>query len=140
MLTYVIRRLLYSIPVLVVSSFLIFTFVTTTTDPLEAVKMQPNVNQHAIQLVEKENHLKDPVIVRYGYWVQSAFTDKFGKSILGERPILPDLMNRLKVTAQLVIAAEILTLLLAIGIGVYSAIRQYSIFDYSATTLSFLGL
>jgi peptide/nickel transport system permease protein len=140
MITYIVRRLLYSIPVLVVSSFLIFTFVTTTTDPLEAVRMQPNVNKHAIELVEKENHLKDPVIVRYGYWVQSAFTDKFGRSILGERPILPDLMNRLKVTAQLVIAAEILTLLLAIGIGVYSAIRQYSIFDYSATTLSFLGL
>jgi len=53
MLTYVIRRLLYSIPVLIVSSFLIFTFVATTTDPLEAVKMQPNVNQAAIQLVEK---------------------------------------------------------------------------------------
>jgi peptide/nickel transport system permease protein len=78
--------------------------------------------------------------VRYGYWVRDAFTNKFGRSILGERPILPDLMNRLKVTAQLVIAAEILTLLLAIGIGVYSAVRQYSIFDYSATTLSFLGL
>jgi peptide/nickel transport system permease protein len=140
MLTYIVRRLLYSIPVLVVSSFLIFTFVTTTTDPLEAVKMQPNVNRHAIELVEKENHLKDPVIVRYGYWVRDAFTNKFGRSILGERPILPDLMNRLKVTAQLVIAAEILTLLLAIGIGVYSAVRQYSIFDYSATTLSFLGL
>src|SRR6266571_1840488 len=140
MLTYVVRRLLYSIPVLVVSSFLIFTFVSTTTDPLEAVRMQPNVNKHAIALVEKENHLKDPVITRYGYWVRDAFTRSFGKSILGERPILPDILNRLKVTAQLVIAAEILTLLLAIAIGVYSAIRQYSLFDYSATTASFLGL
>jgi peptide/nickel transport system permease protein len=44
------------------------------------------------------------------------------------------------VTLQLVIAAEILTLLLAIAIGVYSAIKQYSVFDYTATTLSFLGL
>ena len=140
MLTYVVRRLLYSIPVLVVSSFLIFTFVSTTTDPLEAVKMQPNVNKHAIALVQKENHLNDPVITRYGYWVRDAFTRSFGKSILGERPILPDILNRLKVTAQLVIAAEILTLLLAIAIGVYSAIRQYSLFDYSATTASFLGL
>jgi peptide/nickel transport system permease protein len=140
MLTYVIRRLLYSIPVLVVSSFLIFTFVSTTTDPLEAVKMQPNVNRAAIQLVEKQNHLTDPVIVRYGYWVKDAFTNNFGRTILGERPILPDMMNRLNVTLQLVIAAEILTLLLAIAVGVYSAIRQYSFFDYTATTLSFLGL
>src|SRR5256714_6305680 len=140
MLTYVVRRLLYSIPVLFVSSFLIFTFVSTTTDPLEAVRMQPNVNQAAIRLVEKQNHLKDPIIVRYGYWVDDAFTNSFGKSILGERPILPDMLNRLKVTLQLIVAAELLTLLLAVAIGVYSAIRQYSIFDYSMTTMTFLGL
>jgi peptide/nickel transport system permease protein len=140
MVTYIIRRLLYSIPVLFVSSFLIFTFVATTTDPLEAVKMQPNVNRAAIALVEKQNHLNSPIIVRYAYWVRDAFTHDFGNSILGERPILPDMLNRLKVTLQLIIAAEVLTLLLAIGIGVYSAVRQYSVFDYSMTTLSFLGL
>jgi len=140
MVIYIIRRLLYSIPVLFVSSFLIFTFVATTTDPLEAVKMQPNVNQAAIRLVEEQNHLNDPIIVRYGYWVKDAFTNSFGRTILGERPILPDMLNRLKVTMQLIIAAEVLTLLLAIGLGVYSAIRQYSVFDYSMTTLSFLGL
>src|SRR5206468_6613886 len=82
----------------------------------------------------------EPVIVRYAYWVRDAFTNSFGKTILGERPILPDMASRLKVTLQLVIAAEILTLLLAVAIGVYSAIRQYSVFDYTATTLSFLGL
>jgi peptide/nickel transport system permease protein len=140
MVTYIIRRLLYSIPVLFVSSFLIFTFVATTTDPLEAVKMQPNVNQAAIRLVQEQNHLNDPIIVRYGYWVKDAFTNSFGRTILGERPILPDMLNRLKVTVQLIIAAEVLTLLLAIALGVYSAIRQYSVFDYSMTTLSFLGL
>jgi peptide/nickel transport system permease protein len=140
MVTYIIRRLLYSIPVLFVSSFLIFAFVSTTTDPLEAVKMQPNVNQAAIRQVQEENHLNDPVVVRYAYWVRDAFTNDFGKTILGDRPILPELMSRLKVTLQLIIAAELLTLLLAIVIGVYSAIRQYSVFDYTATTLSFLGL
>jgi peptide/nickel transport system permease protein len=46
----------------------------------------------------------------------------------------------MKNTLQLVVIAEILAILLAIGIGVYSALRQYSVFDYSATSLSFLGL
>src|SRR5947208_15426223 len=105
MLTYVVRRLLYSIPVLFVSSFLIFAFVSTTTDPLEAVKMQPNVNRAAIALVQKENHLNEPVVVRYGYWVRDAFTNNLGRSILGERPILPDLTSRLLATPKLVIAA-----------------------------------
>ena len=140
MAVYIVRRLLYSIPVLIVSSFLIFTFVATTTDPLEAAKMQPNVNRAAIALIQKENHLNDPIVVRYGYWVRDALTGGFGHSILGERKILPDMMNRLTVTLQLVIAAWLLALILGVALGVYSAIRQYSIFDYSLTAGSFVAI
>lgn len=140
MLTYIIRRLLYGIPVVIVSSFLIFVFVSTTTDPLETAKMNPRGSKTAINLVIKEHHLDKPVIERYGYWVRDVTTKKFGTTILTNRPILPDIRRVLGNTLQLVLAAELLTLLLAIAIGVYSAIRQYSVFDYSATTLSFLGL
>jgi peptide/nickel transport system permease protein len=139
-LTYIVRRILYAIPVLAVSSFLIFVFVSTTTDPLEAIKMNPRASQNSIRLVEHRNHLDRPVVVRYGYWVRDVFTRQFGTTILTERPILPEIRRVLGNTIQLVIAAELLTLLLAIAIGVYSAIRQYSVFDYSATALSFLGL
>ncbi len=140
MLTYIARRLLYAIPVLAVSSFLIFVFVSAATDPLEAIKRNPRANPNAIRLVEQKHHLKSPIIVRYGYWVRDVFTRKFGTTFLTNRPILPEITRVLGNTVQLVIAAELLTLLLAIGIGVYSAIRQYSPFDYAATTLSFLGL
>ena len=140
MLTYIARRLLYAIPVLAVSSFLIFVFVSAATDPLETLKRNPRTNPNAIRLVEKKHHLNDPIIVRYGYWVRDVFTNKFGTTFLTGRPILPEITRVLGNTVQLVIAAELLTLLLAIGIGVYSAIRQYSPFDYAATTLSFLGL
>jgi len=139
-LTYIVRRILYAIPVLAVSSFLIFVFVSTTTDPLEAIKMNPRASQNSIRLVEHKHHLDRPVVVRYGYWVRDVFTRQFGTTILTDRPIFPDIKRVLGNTIQLVIAAEFLTLLLAIAIGVYSAIRQYSVFDYSATTLSFLGL
>jgi len=139
-LTYIVRRILYAIPVLAVSSFLIFVFVSTTTDPLEAIKMNPRASQNSIRLVEHKHHLDRPVVVRYGYWVRDVFTRQFGTTILTDRPIFPDIKRVLGNTIQLVIAAELLTLLLAIAIGVYSAIRQYSVFDYSATTLSFLGL
>ena len=140
MITYIVRRLLYGIPVIAVSSFLIFVFVSSTTDPLETAKMNPRGSQHSIDLVTKEHHLDSPVVVRYGYWVKDVFTKKFGTTILTQRPILTDIKRVLGNTLQLVIAAELLTLLLAIGIGVYSAIRQYSVFDYGATTLSFLFL
>ena len=78
--------------------------------------------------------------MRWWYWVNDAVTNQFGTTLLGDRPILPDLWRVMKNTLQLVIVAELLSILLAIGIGVYSALRQYSPFDYTATTFSFLGL
>src|SRR5215216_1535640 len=140
MLSYIVRRLLYSIPVLVAASFLIFTFTTTTSDPLSELRMVRNVNENAIALITKEKHLDRPVIVRYGYWVRDAVTDKFGTTIFGDRPIWDDIKRVVPNTLQLLLAAEIFSVLFAVVIGVYSAIRQYSVFDYLATSFSFLGL
>ena len=140
MLTYILRRFLYSIPVLVAASFLIFAFTVTTADPLSELKQVRNVNQNAIALITKEKHLDKPVIVRYGYWVRDAVTNKFGTTIFGDRPIWNDLKRVIPNTLQLLLAAEIFSVLFAVIIGVYSAIRQYSVFDYLATSFSFLGL
>jgi peptide/nickel transport system permease protein len=140
MFTYIVRRLLYSIPVVVAASFLIFTFTTTTSDPLSELRMVRNVNENAIALITKEKHLDRPVIIRYGYWVKDAVTNKFGTTIFGDRPIWNDLKRVIPNTLQLVVAAEILAILIAVAIGVYAAIRQYSVFDYLTTSVSFLGL
>jgi peptide/nickel transport system permease protein len=140
MFTYVARRLLSSIPVVAAASFLIFTFTTTTSDPLSQLRMVRNVNENAIALITKEKHLDAPVIVRYGYWVKDAVTNKFGTTIFGDRPIWNDLQRVIPNTLQLLLTAEILSILIAVAIGVYSAIRQYSAFDYLATSVSFLGI
>jgi peptide/nickel transport system permease protein len=140
LLTYILRRFLYSIPVLVAASFLIFAFTVTTADPLSELKQVRNVNENAIALITKEKHLDKPVIVRYGYWVRDAVTNKFGTTIFGDRPIWDDLKRVIPNTLQLLLAAEIFSVLFAVIIGVYSAIRQYSVFDYLATSFSFLGL
>jgi peptide/nickel transport system permease protein len=139
-LTYILRRFVYSIPVLVAASFLIFTFVSVSSDPLEYVRMQPGVDKTTIEHIEKRKHLDKPIPIRYGYWLKEAVTQKFGNTTVSNKPIWPDLRRVMGHTAQLVFTAEIIALLLAIGIGVYSAVRQYSVFDYSATTFSFLGL
>lgn len=140
MLTYVIRRLLYSIVVLILASFLVFTFVTVSGNPLAALEMTPNVSQQSIQNIKDRKHLDDPIPVRYAYWVQDAVTNQFGTTLLSNQPILPDLWRVMKNTLQLVFIAEILAVLIAVIIGVFSALRQYSAFDYTATTFSFLGL
>ena len=140
MLTYIIRRLLYSSVVLVLASFLVFTFVTVSGDPLAGLRISPNVSEQTVQNVIDRKHLDDPVPKRYLYWVQDAFTNQFGSTLLDNRPILPELWRVMKNTLQLIVVAEVLAILVAIVIGVYSAVRQYSILDYCATTVSFLGL
>jgi peptide/nickel transport system permease protein len=140
MLTYIIRRLLYSSVVLVLASFLVFFFVTASGDPLAALKTAPNISDQSVQNIVDRKHLDDPIIKRYGYWARDAVTNKFGTTLIGDRPILPDLWRVMKNTLQLVFIAELLAVLLAVVIGVYSALRQYSPFDYAATTFSFLGL
>lgn len=140
MLTYVLRRLLYSILVLVAASFLVFMFVALSGDPLAALRITPNVSQETIQNIIATKHLDEPIPIRYLYWVRDAVTNQFGTTLLDGRPILPDLWRVMKNTLQLVIIAELLAVLIAIGVGVFSALRQYSLFDYSATGFSFLGL
>ena len=139
MLTYIIRRLLYSIPVLVVTSFLIFTFVSVTGDPLSRLRTNPRVTKAELHSIEHAKNLDKPVIIRYGYWVRDAVTKQFGTTLFGERQIWPELKRVLGHTVQLLLTVEILAILIGVAIGIVSAIRQYSLFDYSMTTLSFIG-
>ena len=142
MLTYIIRRLLYSIVVLILASFLVFTFVVKGAgDPLAQLRVTPNVSQETVDTHRRGRSTSTTSIpVRYWYWVKDAFTNQFGTTLLTNKPILPDLWRVMKNTLQLVFVAEFLAILIAIGIGVLSALRQYSAFDYTATTFSFLGL
>jgi peptide/nickel transport system permease protein len=140
MLSYVLRRLLYSVAVLVAASFLVFFFVTVSGDPLAPLYTAPNVDRAHIDSIAERKHINDPIPVRYWYWVKDAVTDNFGTTLLTNRPILPDLWRVMKNTLQLVIVAQILAIVVGVGVGLISALRQYSVFDYSATTFSFLGL
>lgn len=139
MLTFVVRRLLYSVAVLFAASFIVFAGVSSVSDPLAFVRMQPGFSEQTIENIEARKHLNEPIPVRYVYWVEDAVTDGFGTTVIGDRPILPDLERAMGHTLQLALVAEILAIIFAVVIGVYSALRQYSAFDYSATTFSFLG-
>ena len=139
MLTYVLRRFLYSIPVLVATSFLIFTFVSITGDPLGRLRARPDITAQQIQSIAHSKNLDKPVIIRYGYWVRDAVTKQFGTTLFGNRKIWPDLKRVIGHTLQFILSAIIISVLLGVAIGVYSALRQYSFFDYAATTVSFIG-
>lgn len=139
MFTFILRRLLYSIPVLLASSFLIFVGVSAVGDPLQELRARPLISEQTLQNITERKHLEDPIPVRYVYWLKEAVTDKFGTPLFVQTPIWDDLTRVVGHTLQLVIVAELLALLIGVLIGVYSAIRQYSVFDYTATMASFLG-
>jgi peptide/nickel transport system permease protein len=104
-----------------------------------AIRTNPRVTPQAIALMVHQTHLDKPVIVRYFYWLEAIFTQKLGKSLITLKPIWPDITRTMGHTAQLIILSESLAIILGIAVGIYSAIRQYSFFDYSFTTISFLG-
>ena len=124
---------------LVATSFLIFTFVSITGDPLGRLRANPSITAEQIHSIEHAKRLDKPVVVRYGYWIRDAVTKEFGTTMFGNRKIWPDLKRVMGHTLQFILSAIIISVILGIGIGVYSALRQYSWFDYTATTLSFIG-
>ena len=139
MFTFIARRVLYSIPVLFFSTFFSFLFVSYASNPLATVRQNPRATPHLIHLLTLQYHLNQPVIVRYFYWVQDVFTNKLGKSLVTLQPIWPDVQRTMGHTAQLCILSESVAIIVGISVGIYSAIKQYSFFDYSFTTVSFLG-
>src|SRR4051812_39061926 len=105
MLTYIVRRLLYSVPVLFAASFIVFILVTWKADPLAQIKMNPKLQPEDIARMVHEHNLDKPVVVRYGYWLHDAVTNKFGTHLLSASPVWPDIQRVLGHTLQLIIPA-----------------------------------
>jgi peptide/nickel transport system permease protein len=83
--------------------------------------------------------LDDPLIIQYGFWLKDAVFNQFGNTALGDKPIWPDLSRSIGNTLQLVLISQVIALILAVVLGVFSAKKQYSFFDYTTTTISFFG-
>lgn len=139
MLAYITRRILYSIPVLIATTFITFAAVVKAGNPVEQLKINPRIDPRTIQLLIHKDHLDRSIPVQYWYWLKNVFTNHFGNYLIGQQPIWPDITRTLGHTLQVVGTAELLAFVLGVAIGIYSAVRQYSVFDYSFTTISFLG-
>ena len=137
MLAFIVRRLLIAIPILLVSSFLVFMLVVASGDPIEDLRLRPGIQQSVIDQREHELGLDKPVLQRYWDWLTSFIRGDFGKNLKGQE-VRPQLTRALGLTLRLVLVSTILAVLLGLSVGVLTAVRQYSAFDYSATFISFL--
>jgi peptide/nickel transport system permease protein len=140
MLSFIIRRLLIAIPLVLLSTVLVFILVAYSGDPLADLKgRNPPVPPQVIQAREHQLLLDQPLPQRYWHWLTHFVRGDMGKSIRGVE-VRPLLWQRMKVTLRMVILASILAIVLAIGAGVLSAVKQYTVTDYTFTFLGFLFL
>lgn len=107
--------------------------------PLTAARRNPNVTQEQIKALEKKLGLNDPLPVQYGRWLRDMFAGNMGESIKFHRPVSEMIAERIPNTLTLVGISFLVTLLVAIPIGIYSARKPYSFFDYAMTTVTFIG-
>jgi len=140
MTQYLIRRILISIPTLIAISIVIFTILALAPgDPLAEFAMNPAVPPEVRQRIRQSMGLDDPIPVRYVKWASSMLRGDFGYSFRSKSPVIDLIRQRLPTTLYVIGTAYLLSVLIAIPVGVLSAIRQYSIFDNIATTLAFIG-
>lgn len=136
-LRFVVRRVLISIPVLVGSSLFAFTLAINSGDPLQYLRLRPNVPQAVLHQRELELHLNKGYFERYWIWISHFVRGDFGTTNSGD-PVRHLVWTRLLVTTKLVTVAVVVAVALAIIVGVISAVRQYSLVDHAATFVSFL--
>jgi peptide/nickel transport system permease protein len=140
MTKYLVRRVLISIPVLAGISLVLFTILALAPgDPFEELATNPNVPPEVRMNLRAQFGLDDPVAVRYLRWFTSMMKGDWGFSFVSRVNVDRLILQRLPTTLLVIGSAQLLGLLIAIPIGVYSATRPYSFFDQVATSCAFLG-
>lgn len=140
MTTYAIRRVLQTIPILFIISVLLFIMVRSAPGgPLTAARRNPNISKEQLEAIEEKLGLNDPLPVQYGRWLGDMFKGDMGESIKFRRPVSEMINERIPNTLLLVGVSFLVTLLIAIPIGIWSARKPYSPFDYIVTTVTFIG-
>jgi peptide/nickel transport system permease protein len=137
---YLLRRFLITVPTLVGISVVLFTILTLAPgDPFEELALNPNIPAEVRLNLRQQFGLDDPIPVRYLRWLTSMLRGDWGYSFVSRVNVDTLILQRLPTTLFVLGTAYGVALLIALPIGVISAVRPYSLFDQIATTLAFVG-
>lgn len=162
MTRYIIRRLLQAIPLLLIISIILFVLMRASGDPVATMGGRKNPRPEERERLARLLGLDKPLYVQYLYWLvgndwtsvdrdgdgiaetpgtmKGVLRGDFGMSIVSRgKSAMELIMGRIGNTLLLMVTAEILIVVFSISVGVFSALRQYSIIDHVITTLSFIG-
>jgi peptide/nickel transport system permease protein len=140
MAQYLMKRLLIAIPSLLGISVVLFTVLALAPgDPFEELATNPNVPAEVRTALRVKFGLDDPVAVRYVRWLSAMAQGDWGFSFVSRVDVDKLILQRVPTTLFIVGLSQILAILIAVPVGVFSATRPYSIFDQIANTLAFIG-
>jgi peptide/nickel transport system permease protein len=146
MLSYFVRRILVMIPTLLVISLVVFFIIQLPPgDYLETMISElraqgENVDPARIEFLRQQYGLDRPMIEQYWLWLFGLLHGDLGYSFEFELPVADVIGNRFWFTAILAVSTTLFTYVIAFPIGIYSAVKQYSVGDYAATFFGYFGL
>ena len=142
MTRYLLRRLLATIPVVVVTSIILFAIMRVLPgDPIIMIagEAQSDISPELLQRLRADNDLDKPIYIQYVTWVRKILSGDFGRSIRSRQPVLDILIPRLLPTIQIGLTAWLIALLIAIPVGVISATSPNSWKDWLGTVGALVG-
>jgi peptide/nickel transport system permease protein len=142
MRNFIIKRLLYLIPVMIGVSIITFALINLAPgDPAElmlrAEGMEPS--REAVEALREDLGLNEPVHVRYGQWLWGVMHFDMGNSYRTGRPVAEELVDRFPATLELTIAALLFVLLFAVPAGILAALYRHAFIDHLSRILALLG-
>jgi peptide/nickel transport system permease protein len=137
---YLLRRLLIAVPSLLGISVVLFAVLALAPgDPFGELASNPNVPPEVAAALRAKFGLDDPITLRYLHWLSAMLHGDWGFSFVSRMDVDTLILQRLPATLFIIGSSQVLALLIALPVGVYSAVRPYSIFDHIANLLAFIG-
>lgn len=142
MFRYVIRRIVQMVPLLIGISIVIFSIIQAAPGGPEETLLDRGlfVDPAAIDAYRVRLGVDQPVYIQYFKWIGAMLTGDMGISFQTQRPVFDMIFERLPDTLRLMGIAFLVATIIAIPLGIFSAVRQYSVFDFIATAFSFIAI
>lgn len=138
MLKYTIKRILIAIPILIGITMIDYAIMCMAGSPLEMLQ-GPRISEAAVEAKAIALGLDKPFYVQYFVWLGQLLKGNMGYSLKSFQPVAEMVAGHLRPTLLLMGVSMLVSLLLSVPAGIYSAVHQYSKGDYTVVTLSFLG-